>query len=121
RNRDRSGSPEPDLAIAEAQSRLGRTDHAIQTLSKHVQRAVETPDDGVSLSILNLQAQMLVSSGRERAAMDLLRPLLPRSAAVRVAVWISIAAREVRTLERARAWMNELHPHIPVDAGDEHL
>src|SRR5690606_32976222 len=57
----------------------------------------------------------------ERAAFDLLRPLLPESAGVRVAVWIGIAARDIRSLERSRAWLAEVRTHFPSDAADEHL
>jgi tetratricopeptide (TPR) repeat protein len=121
RSRDRSGSPEPDVAIAEAQFRLGRPDRGIQTLSPHVPRAVSAPDEALSLSILNLQSTMLIAAGREPAARELLSPLLSRSAGVRVAVWIGIAARELRSLDRSLVWLEEVHEHLPGDAPDEHL
>jgi tetratricopeptide (TPR) repeat protein len=121
RSRDRSGSPEPDLAIAEAQFRLGRPDRGVQTLSPHMARAAATPGETLSLSILNLQATMLVASGREAAARALLTPLLPSSASVRVAVWIGIAVRELRSLEQSLAWLEEVQAHIPPDATDEQL
>lgn len=121
RSRDRSGSAEPDVAIAEAQWRIGRTAEGLRTLSPWVSKAAANPGDPVSLAVLNLHTRMLVQSGREAEARRVLSPLLPESSDVRMMVWIGAAARDIPELAVSMAWLEEVERYIPADAVNEHL
>jgi Flp pilus assembly protein TadD len=121
RARQGAGSAEPDVAIAEAYWRLGRAASGLQALAPHLSHALATPEDPISLSVLNLNAHLLILTGREREAREVLRPLLAESAAVRLSIWMGAAVRDVPTLDASLEWLTEVERFIPAEAAEEHL
>jgi len=121
RDRDPSRSAEPDIAIAQARLNLLDYKGGIVALKPWVEQAAAAPDTPTSLSVLNMQTRLLVASGRETEARDLLGPLLPTSSNVRTSLWLRCAAEALPSVEVAREWLDRVRPIIAIDAADEHL
>lgn len=121
RERDRTPSPLPDLAIAEALLNVKQTTRALDTLKPHLRAASSNPSDPVSIGIINTNARILVASGNEAQARDFLRPLAQVSGSVRIFAWMNQAVRFVPGYELAQKWIDEVRPMIPQDDVDEQL
>lgn len=121
RERDRTPSPMPDLAIAEAQLNLKQVAKALETLKPHLKAAAANPGDPVSLGVINTNARILVAAGRESEAREYLKPLAQTSAAVRIFAWLNQAARFTPGYELSRKWIEELRPMISAEDVSEQL
>lgn len=124
RERDISRSPEPDLAIAEAQLRLGRIEDGLRTLATRLEGAVKSvadkTGDVMAPRIVNINTRLLVARGELSAARRLVEPLLPSSKDMRIFT-LDIAASEIRSADEAIKWIDLVRGSIPPDAIEELL
>jgi tetratricopeptide (TPR) repeat protein len=121
RQRDNSASAEPDLAIAEAQLNLNQPQNGIEAIQPHLARALEAPEEPVSLAVLSAQARLLVASGREPQARAFLRPLLGEMSPARSYLWLNVATRSLSSYDLAEQWVDELRKAVPRQKIDENL
>jgi tetratricopeptide (TPR) repeat protein len=119
RDRDASRSPEPDVAIAQAQLGLRQFDQGIATLKPRIAQAIANPGEPFSPGILNIYAKLLIGSGREQQARAELMPVFRASQFMRIFVGLTLAAKDVPTLPAARAWLDEIGAIEPDSAEDQ--
>lgn len=119
RQRDRTRSVEADVAVAQAYLGLKQIDKGLETLTPRVEAAKKSTSEITAMSVLNIQARLLLAANREPEARALLAPTLTRSSEWRIAVWLRIAVEATPTLDLARAWLVQLRNAIPPDAVEE--
>jgi tetratricopeptide (TPR) repeat protein len=121
RDRDLSRSVEPDLAIAQAQMELGLYQAGLATLQPHLEAAIASPEEGYSLGILNVYAQLMVRAGRESEARSILAPAFQASSAARSLVGLGTAASHLPTLSQAQSWIDAITPLLSPDSVTEQI
>jgi Flp pilus assembly protein TadD/Tfp pilus assembly protein PilF len=93
-----------DMAIAEAQIRLGHPESALTQANPSLFKALSDPDQNVLVILTNARA--LVAAGDFTRAQELLRPLLSKGPLWRQA-WVRIAALMIRDRDEATGWLRE--------------
>lgn len=121
READAGRSPEPDVALAEAKLHSGDFSAGMSALLPWVEAAAKNPAAPFSLSVLNMQTKLLIASGRAAEARQYLSPLLPKSADVRISVWLRAAGESLPDLNMARSWIEEVKPHTSSASVEEQL
>ncbi len=119
--RDTDTSAEPDVAIAQARLNLHDYRGGLAVLEPWVKKAVADPEAPTSLGVLNIQTRLLIASGQEARARELLAPLTASSGNVRAAIWLRAAAEVVPDLSTARSWIEQVRPLLPPDSADQQL
>jgi len=124
RQRDISRGVEPDIAVAEAQLRLGRFDDGLRTLSPRLGDAVKAVSaksgDVLAPRVINIYTRLLVGKGDLDAARRLIEPLLPVSRDLRIFA-LDIAASEMPSTEDAIKWIELVRSTISPTSIDERL
>ena len=121
RQRDVNEPVEADLAIAQAQLRLGHPDEAMNTLRPHVRSAGLSLSSSVDHGIVNIYTQSLVAQGRIDDALIGLEPLLSRSATIRALVALPLVSSMAGDPQAAEAWLRTVRAHVPENAADEQV
>jgi Flp pilus assembly protein TadD len=106
-----------DQMIAAAQVQLGDLDDALSHVAPYVKSASDDPDRFGNLLLED--ADIRVKMGHADQAADMLRPLLAKSAQVRLD-WIKLAVTAA-TPEQEAQWLREVEPIIPPDSFAERL
>jgi len=113
------GNPDAaDLLIATAQIGLDRSSEALDTISPYLADAEQDPTQ-YSPIVAN-QARALIKSGQESEAAALLQPRLELAGAWRM-LWLQLALLDIPTDAKAIEWLDQVAPHIPEEALNEHL
>ncbi len=119
----RSFGTDPEAAAADAQAslNLNQFQGIRETLAPHLESARATPDNPVSLTIIDTLARTLVltdrspaSNGRDAAA--LLRGFLTHPNRGYISVWLTIAAQ---VAPNPRPWLDEARPALRADVPQE--
>ncbi len=118
---DSSRTPDADVAIAQACLNLKDYPAGLAALKPWTTAAQSNPKGPGSLSVLNINARLLIGAGRESEARTFLQPALTASPEVRAAIWLRTAAELASSVEAARSWIEAVRPMIPADAVDEQL
>lgn len=121
RQRDVSEPIEADLAIGQAQLRLGQPAKAIDTLRPHVRSAGLSLSSAVDHGIINVYTQALVAQGRIDDALVGLEPLLARSATIRALVALPLVSALAGDPDAAEAWLEQVRAQVPPDAAEEQV
>ncbi len=107
---------EADLALAEAQCRLGEAGDALTTLSVYATGVKAHPQASPPITVAYCKA--LVLSGRAAQAEGLLLPLVSRSPEW-VPVWLDLAQTQT-TPRGATEWAEKALAYVPVDIGAQY-
>jgi len=106
-----------DLAIAEAQVRMGEFSAALKQIEPYLAPAKANPE--AHRGVLRFAAVTMIQSQQLEDARALLEPLLGNTT-VR-GIWIELAAVIIAPVDPARVWLSKASTQIPVDALQEQL
>jgi tetratricopeptide (TPR) repeat protein len=118
-NKWRERSPEnalqADAMIAEIRLSQGDAPAAARVLQPHLPTLTKDPSKQPTLgTLLRAYAQ----SGRDREARPILEPMLASDRAAR-AMWLQIAANDIKDPAAAEQWIRHVAPMIPADSAAE--
>jgi tetratricopeptide (TPR) repeat protein len=118
-NKWRERSPEnalqADAMIADIRLSQGDAASAARVLQPHQAILLKDPSKQATLTTL---LRAMAQSGRERDARQILEPTIARERASR-AIWLGLAANDIKDPNVAEQWIRQVAPMIPADAAPE--